>query len=827
MNKFERPELDLRAALRIVRQNLALILLPIVALTGLQLGLALRETPLYSASTELLLQPKSTETLGSGVSNANTVQSYELSRVLATEIRVLESETVADRAAKKLGFSAFASGSTSGESDIITVHAVDADPDRAATVANTFAAEYITFRREQSVRDLTDASRELQAKADRYQKDIDAVNAQLVDPIALDAPTRAALELKRDGLVRQQQVYTTRIDGLALDVALKSGGASVLTPAYPSSAPISPRPMRSAILGMFLGLMLGLGLAFLREFLDDRIKTRDDIVALAAGKPVLGLIPSFKHKKRSKKVEKVASMERHPTFMGGVLPPEAAEAYRSLRTSIQFVAIDRPIRVIQVTSSNGGEGKTTTVTNLALAFARSGLSVMVVDGDLRRPDLHHSFGIANEVGFSSVLSGALGIAKASQFIDGIDDITVLPSGPIPPNPAELLGSERARAVIAAILAHFDIVLIDGPPVLPVVDAVVLSQLVDATLVVARAGRSTRADLASTIETLMQANAPIAGFILNSVPRARRYGYGRYKDTTYGYGYGAGAPSRPRKAPSAPTTKTSAVWVPDDSAIWNETEGLASRSRPYSGRSEPVSAHSPARSESPTPALADDTFVPENAVPIVDAPPDVPLVDLTADHEFSAVDLAPTENSAASGLPGADSTLDGSEPAVSIDTPRDTSIDTPRDTSTDTPIDTPRDTPRDTSTDTPRDTSIDTPTDTATDTPRDTATDTSPGHDDHVLTPSVRQIERTGFAMPTNGAVRLPVVPVVSGLRPWNGNHPINGNHPANSGVLRDATLLPRLRTGEFLDSDRSIHGAGAPTIERERIVPSAPDTPTE
>ncbi len=599
MNKFERPELDLRAALRIIRQNLTVILLPIVMLTGLQLGLALRETPLYSASTELLLQPKSTETLGSGVSNANTAQGYELSRVLATEIRVLESETIAKRAAKKLGFDAYASGNASGDSDIITVSAVDADPGRAAKVANTFAAEYITFRREQSVGDLTDASRELQASADRYQAEIDAVNAKLADATAVDVPTRTALELQRDGLVRQQQVYTARIDGLALDASLKSGGASVLTPAYPSSGPISPRPLRSAILGMFLGLMLGLGLAFLREFLDDRIKTRDDIVALAGGTPVLGLIPFFKRKKPGKNVEKVAGMQRHPTFVGGVLPPEAAEAYRSLRTSIQFVAIDKPIRVIQVTSSESGEGKTTTVTNLALALAQSGLSVMVVDGDLRHPRVHEFFGIANDVGFSSVLSGSLGIAKASQFIDGVDDITVLPSGPIPPNPAELLGSERARAIISAILDHYDMILIDGPPVLPVIDAVVLSQLVDATVVVARVGKSVRANLARTIEALTQANAPIAGFVLNAVPRARRYGYGRYgyDASPYGYGYGAGTPSRRRKPSPPPTTKTSAVWVPDDSALWNESDGLAVRSKPFSALSEP-SPPVPARPSTP-------------------------------------------------------------------------------------------------------------------------------------------------------------------------------------------------------------------------------------
>ena len=173
MQKFERPELDLRAALRIVRQNLALIVIPAVLLTGLQLGMALRETPLYSASTELLLQAKSTDSLGSGVTNANSAQGYDTSRVLSTEIRVLQSEAIAKRAVAKLGYSAGVSGGSDGNSDIITVNAVDADPDRAAKTANTYAAEYVSFRRERSVRDLTDASRELKASAEKYQQEID------------------------------------------------------------------------------------------------------------------------------------------------------------------------------------------------------------------------------------------------------------------------------------------------------------------------------------------------------------------------------------------------------------------------------------------------------------------------------------------------------------------------------------------------------------------------------------------------------------------------------------------------------------------------------
>ena len=624
----ERPELDLRAALRIIRSRLPLVLLPVVLLTGLQLGSALRATPIYSASTELLLQTKATDALVSGVGNVNNAgDTFDPARVINTEIRVVESPAVLDAATKVLGYDAEVSATGDDTSDILTLTATDPDPQRAARTANAVAKEYVKFRRQQSIKDLVDASAEMQTKVDGYQAQIDAVNVKLADPINGAEPMASTLKAQRDGLVRQQQTYQARIDGLGVDAALKTGGASVLTAAVESSAPISPRPLRSAILGMFLGLVLGLGLAFLLEFLDDRIKSKDDLTAVGGGKPVLGLIPRMGHNTGVRRRRRTIQLpwRQRPVPVARELPPESAEAYRALRTAIQFMALDKPIRVIQVTSSKSGEGKSTTVANLARVMCQAGHTVMVIDGDLRHPRINEFFGIANEVGLSNVLSGTVGIAKGSRSIDGVDDLAVMPSGPIPPNPAELLGSQRARDVITAVLQHFDVVIIDGPPVLPVADPLVIAQHVDATLVVARSGRSTRDDVVRTLETLQQANAPVIGFVLNSVERTKRYGrygYGRYG---YGYGYGSADSSR-RRTPPPPTTKTSEVWVPDDSDLWNEdaTPGaLPLRATPVGSALDRISRDETAKHDLKRAAALRGVAVPDDArlltTPLGDAP----------------------------------------------------------------------------------------------------------------------------------------------------------------------------------------------------------------
>lgn len=280
------------------------------------------------------------------------------------------------------------------------------------------------------------------------------------------------------------------------------------TPAATPTSPSSPRPTRDLAIGLAVGLILGIGVAFGLEYLDDSIRSKEDLEKAAGGVTVLGLIPRLNTWK-----------DEEAAHLASLYSPASstAEAYRSLRTSIQFVGIDRPVRIIQVTSPNAQEGTSTTLANLGVVLAQAGQRVVMVCCDLRRPRLHHFFGLDNEVGFTSVLLGQSPLAKAFQpALPDQDQLWVLASGPPPPDPSELLASPVSREVLRALALEFDLVLVDSPPVLPVTDAAVIAGYVDASLVVAVAGSTTGRGLERAVEVLGQVNAGVVGTVLNGV-----------------------------------------------------------------------------------------------------------------------------------------------------------------------------------------------------------------------------------------------------------------------------------------------------------------------
>jgi len=304
-----------------------------------------------------------------------------------------------------------------------------------------------------------------------------------------------------------------------------SGGVQVVSRADRPTKPISASPLRNGALGLGGGLVLGLALAFALDQADDRLRRKEELEAVT-GVPVLGLLP------------RVARRQLHNDVVTLRSPGSAtAEAYRTLRTSLQFMGVDRPITCIQVTSPTSAEGKTTVVTNLAASFAQAGQRVIILDCDLRRSRVHEAFGLGNDAGFTSVLLDQVRLADAITTIADEPFLAVVAAGPVPPNPSELLTSKRAQAVVATLRENCDILLIDTPPVLPVTDALVVSRYVDATLVVARSKRSTKRQVARARELLDQVGAPVVGTVLNGVTHDGGEGYG--------YGYAAYAPAADR------------------------------------------------------------------------------------------------------------------------------------------------------------------------------------------------------------------------------------------------------------------------------------------
>ncbi|MDQ3639916.1 MAG: polysaccharide biosynthesis tyrosine autokinase, partial [Actinomycetota bacterium] len=507
MSTQENTDLELRDYLRVLRRRRSIIFLAVALVVGAAMTSSLLQTPVYSAQAEILLQPRSTESLF----DPQTGQRSDPERGLQTEIEVLKSRPVRSAVRNKLGTAPKVSVSPVGQTDVIEVKAESTDPERAATVANAYAREYIDFRRRQAVDDLIAAGNQIQAKIVDLQRQIDSIK----DPVPTKENPNPTPSPGKGSLIQQQALFKQKQDQLQVDAALKTGGAQLVTEAVAPTSPVRPTPVRSAALALGVGLIFGGGLAFLFEYLDDSIKGKDDLERVTRDVPTLGVIPAVAKWKNSQRPMVVSLADPKS-------PP--AEAYRSLRTGIQFIGLDRPLRVIQVTSATAGEGKTTTLANLGVALAQSGERVIIVSCDLRRPRIHQFFDLSNDVGFTSVLLGEVPLSAAVRPVSGDDRMRVVPSGPIPPNPAELLAGRWTVEVLTALQAEADVVLVDCPPVLPVTDSVVLSGRVDGTLLVARAGQTTRRDLANAHDLLRQVDAPIIGTVLNGVTAEGASGY---------------------------------------------------------------------------------------------------------------------------------------------------------------------------------------------------------------------------------------------------------------------------------------------------------------
>jgi succinoglycan biosynthesis transport protein ExoP len=272
----------------------------------------------------------------------------------------------------------------------------------------------------------------------------------------------------------------------------------------------SPQPVLDIVLGLVLGSIAGIGVGALREAVDTRIHRASDLTRLS-DQPTLAVVPR--------------DPNASSTPLAGDQFGPRAEAYRKLRTSLRFVGVDRPAQVFLVTSPVMGDGKSTTAVNLAAALTAEGARVVLVEADLRRPSLASMLGLVGEAGLTSVLTGRATVEDVVQSTGGPRGIAVLASGPLPPNPSELLGSQRMRELIQRLSKGFDFVIIDAPPLLPVADAAVLASEVDGAIVVLRAKKSRRDELREALATVESARGRVIGLVFNcgTPTAADRYG----------------------------------------------------------------------------------------------------------------------------------------------------------------------------------------------------------------------------------------------------------------------------------------------------------------
>jgi capsular exopolysaccharide synthesis family protein len=412
-------------------------------------------TPLYQASTRLFVSTTA------GTSVAEIYQGNRFSQERVTSyVELLTGETLAQRTIDKLGLDDVTAASlrsrvkASAKPDtvLIDVNVLDESPVRARDIADALSDEFVIMVRE--------------------------------------------LETPQSGASPEARVFVEQ-------------RATV------PSKPVIPQPSRNIAIGLAIGILLGLGIAVVRDLLDNTVKDQQ-VLERITGVGLVGSIP----------LDKELRTEPALSFDGN--SSSIAEAFRKLRTNLQFLAVDNPPRLIVVTSSLPGDGKTTTTINIALALAEAEHSVVLVDGDMRRPMLDKYLNVVGTVGFSTVLSGAATLSDVLQKTSA-KNLTVLASGPMPPNPSELLGSMAAQKILNELRTQFDFVIVDSSPLLAVTDASILAANSDGVLMVARFGKTKRDQLAHAVASLEDVGARLLGSVFTLTPSSRNssYNYGYY------------------------------------------------------------------------------------------------------------------------------------------------------------------------------------------------------------------------------------------------------------------------------------------------------------
>jgi capsular exopolysaccharide synthesis family protein len=369
----------------------------------------------------------------------------------------------------------------------------------------------------------------------QYQADLNQVQpvlkmyqeiyTQLVvmgEPVQNENSSSTQMERLERTLDLYEQIYFTSLSSLEninLSQAQSTPNVVQVEPATIPKNQYTPRPMQTAGLYSGVGFIAMAGLAFLIEYLDDTVKTPDDVKSIL-GLPVIGLVADMNGKglkrRKIKRSVFVVDKPRSPI----------TEAFRSLRTSLEFYSIDQPLKLIIVTSPGPEEGKTTIATNLAVILARGSKKVLLLDADMRRPNIHSHLDIRNRIGLSDLIRKRLSFEDVVQVSDEIENLSVITSGSLPPNPSELLNSKRMSEIIEELKSGFDVVVIDTPPAI-VTDAQILATKVDGVIYVLKAGKTRAMAAQKPLEEFERVGAQVIGVVMNRIPRNRDYYYGGF------------------------------------------------------------------------------------------------------------------------------------------------------------------------------------------------------------------------------------------------------------------------------------------------------------
>ena len=364
-------------------------------------------------------------------------------------------------------------------------------------------------------------------------------DTQLID-ISVDGTNPAQVRDVANAIatvfIAQQQPYLPKDQ---VNSALR-----VAQPAVLPTRPIGPSTLRNAALAAVLGLLVAVGIVALLEYLDDVVKTPETLREVT-GLATLGAVSTFKNQPQQRADLFLAAHPRSPLV----------EAYRLVRANLQFATLDRPWRTLLITSAGPGEGKSTTTANLGVALAQTGKRVLVMDADLRRPNLHKLFDVSNSHGLTTLLL-ADGVELENPLRPTeVENLWLLPSGPLPPDPAELLASRRMKALLERLTSLFDVVIVDTPPVLAVADPIVLAAEVDGTMLVVDTQRTRVEAARRAVEALQKSGTRVLGAVLNKLSK-RSGQYYSYYYQEYAAATGSPPPAGPAPLRGVARTKAS-------------------------------------------------------------------------------------------------------------------------------------------------------------------------------------------------------------------------------------------------------------------------------
>jgi succinoglycan biosynthesis transport protein ExoP len=524
---------SLERVLSVLRRRVGWILLCFVLVAAIAYGFSRHQTKKYTATASLVFNNSQTNQQAAGLqavggssnqqaqqdTNLKLVELGDMAEKTANQLATAPAATPLSRELTKDKITGALSVSAEGESNIVNVTATATSPVLAAAIATTYSSVFV---KEQQDRNHA-----------YYASALKLVNKQLA---ALSPKEKAGTA----GLALQD-----RAQSLGVLAELRNGNVEVAQTATIPTSPSSPKTSRNTLLGAFLGLLLGLGVAFLLERFDQRIREPKDLEELY-GLPLLGVVPESSALSRSAR-RKGSSAS---------LPANEAEAFHLIRAHLRYFNVDRDLRTLLVGSAAPGDGKTTVARHLASAAARMGSRVLLLEGDLRRPTIAQQLDLPSGPGIADVLIGSVALGEAIQSVDlespsgqsgSARALDVLVAGAaLPPNPGELIESHAMERLLEQAKSTYDLIVIDTPPLTAVSDAFPLLRKVDGVVIVGRVGRNRR-DVAERLhETLTGAGAPLLGVVANGFKSGGRGSYGY----AYDYSYAPEPSSSP--SPDAPS-----------------------------------------------------------------------------------------------------------------------------------------------------------------------------------------------------------------------------------------------------------------------------------